>query len=129
MYCETALQIAEGPRPRNLAYYKPQRLSDDAQETIEWVKEAYSTDELYPVDPNLILSTDDTTLFVLEGAADGSGDWEWKIIDRTNGDSSVRSDFQVGEDAENSGGLRVRLTVTFTASACQLLHINMLQVQ
>ena len=106
----------EGPCPKNLAHLKPHKLSASALETIEWVKEAYGSEEIHPVDPNLILSTDDTTLFVFEGAADGRGDWEWKIIDKTNGDSSVRSDFQVGEDAESSGGLRVRLTVTFTAS-------------
>ena len=38
------------------------------------------------------------------------------MIDRSNSNSSVRSDFEVGEDAENSGGLRVRLTFTITAS-------------
>ena len=91
-------------------------MSPVAQETIDWVKEAYGADGIHPVDPNLVLSTDNTTLFVFEGAAGGSDDWEWKIIDKTNGDSSIRSDFQVGEGVENSGGLHVCLTVTFTAS-------------
>ena len=37
-------------------------------------------------------------------------------MDRSITDSSVRSDFEVGDDAQNSGGLRVRLTFTFTAA-------------
>ena len=118
-YATTVLSthVNRGPMPHNIAKkWKPDQLSASAKETMAWMKEAYDGDDVYPVDPNLILSTDDTTLFVFEGAKEGKGDWDWKIIDRTNGDSSVRSDFQVGNDAENSGGLRVRLTVTFTAS-------------
>ena len=41
--------------------------------------------------------------------------WEWKTIGTTNNNSSVRSDFEVVKDGENTGGLRVRLTFTFTA--------------
>ena len=39
--------------------------------------------------PNLVLLTDDTNLFVFQGAANGNDDWEWKLIDATNGDPSV----------------------------------------
>ena len=53
---------------------------------------------------------------MFEGAAGGKGEWSWKLVDRSNGDPSVRSDFEVGDDVEMAGGLRVRLTVTFTAS-------------
>ena len=83
---------------------------------MEWMKKAMNADKIFPVDPNLVLSTDDTTLFVFEGSSEGSDEWEWKMIDKTNGNASVRSDFERGDDPENSGGLRVRLTVTFTAS-------------
>ena len=96
-------------------YYKPEELRADAKETIEWMKTAMNAKEIFPVNPNLVLSTDDTSLFVFEGKQT-SGDWEWKIIDKTNGNSSVRSDCEVRDDAENSGGLRVRLTFTFAAS-------------
>ena len=92
------------------------KISASTKETIKMVKEAFGADEIYPANPNLVLSTDDTTLFVFEGTSEGSEDWGWKIIDKTNSNSSVRSDFEVGDDAENSGGLRVRLTFTFTAS-------------
>jgi len=96
--------------------FRPDRLSPSARETMDWVKLAWGEDEIYPVDPNLLLSTDDTVLFVFQGCKNAKDDWEWKIIDSTNGDPSVRSDFQVGEDAEHTGRLRVRLTFTFTAS-------------
>ena len=72
-------------------------------------------DQLYPVNPNLVLSTDDTTVFVFKGAADDKEDWEWELMDKTNGGSSVRSDFEVQNNVENVGGLRIWLTVTFTA--------------
>lgn len=40
---------------------------------------------LNTVNPNLVLSTDDTTLFVFEGTSkDGkSDDWDWKLVDMT----------------------------------------------
>lgn len=82
---------------------------------MDWMKEAMNAEQVYPVNPNLVVSTDDTTLFVFEGSKDNSDEWEWKIVDKSNGDSSVRSDFKVGDDAENSGGLHVWLTFTFTA--------------
>jgi len=36
-------------------------------------------------------------------------------MDKTNGGLSVQSDFEVQNDVENVGGLRVWLAVTFTA--------------
>ena len=50
--------------------HKPDLWSKSAKETTEWVKEAFEEKEMYPVDPNLILSTDDTTLFALKGVKD-----------------------------------------------------------
>ncbi len=77
--------------------------------------ELLGAEEVYALLPDLIMSQDDTTLFVFEGCAK-TGAWTWKIVDKTMGDTSVHSNFEVGHDAENSGGLRVRLTFTFTAS-------------
>ena len=111
-----ATHFVEGPSPRSLAKFQPDKLSGQAQETMDWMKEALGANQLYPVNPNLTLSTDDTTLFAFEGVKNSEGEWEWKIVDETNGNANVRSDFKVGEDAENNGGLRVRLTFTFTAS-------------
>ena len=92
------------------------KISKSTTETIEMAKEAFGANDVYPVIPNLVLSTDDTTLFVFDGASDDSGDWEQKTIDQTNSNQSVRSDFEVGSNDKNKGGLRVRITFTFTAS-------------
>ena len=95
-----------------------EKLSSATNETIQMAEKAFGVDEVYPLHPNLVLSTDDTTLFVFEGKARDMEEedmWKWKMIDATNTDSSVRSDFEVGEDGENTGGLRLRLTFTFTA--------------
>lgn len=118
-YATTVLSthFIEGTMPNHIRkHWKHDKLGEDAVETMEWMKEAMNADKIFPVNPNLVLSTDDTTLFVFEGSAEGNDDWEWKLVDQTKGNRSVRSDFQVGDDAENAGGLRVRLTFTFTAA-------------
>ena len=83
---------------------------------MDWMQEALCANQLYPVNLNLTLLTDDTALFAFGGVKNSEGELEWKIIDETNVNVNVRSDFKVGKDAENNGGLRVRLTFTFTAS-------------
>ena len=70
---------------------------------------------IYPVNPNLLFSTTDTVFFTFEGRKNSNGQWEWKLVPRDSS-SNVRSNFEVSNDAENKGGLHVRLTVTLTAS-------------
>lgn len=115
-YAATVLSTHFIEGDRRWANYNPDNLGTDALETMEWMKKVMNADKIFPVNPNLVLSTDDTSLFVFEGQSNNNNDWDWKIIDKTNGNSSVRSDFEVGDDAGNNGGLRVRLTFTFTAS-------------
>ena len=120
LYATTALMTMyfEGPRPSWMRDVKFDKLSASTKETVEMVKQVFGLDEIYPANPNLVLSTDDTTLFLFEGTSVEGGDeeWDWKLIDSGNSSSGVRSDFEVRDDAENSGGLCVRLTFTFTAS-------------
>ena len=118
-YAATALttMYLTGTQPSWMSTVRSELLSPTTLKTLEMVKRLHGSEEVYPVNPNLVLSTDDTTVFVFEGTKDNGGEeeWDWKIIDMSN-NSSLRSDFEVGSDAENSGGLRVRLTFTFTAS-------------
>ena len=44
-------------------------------------------DNVYPVNPNLVTSGDDSTIFTIEGVQGRTGDWEWKIVDTVNNDS------------------------------------------
>ena len=106
--------------------FRGKKPSKQTLETIEWMKDLLGAEQVYPVLQDLLLSTDDTTVFAFEGCKD-TGDWEWKLVDKSLGDTSVRSDFTVGDDAENSGGLRVRLTFTFSAtgqSAPMLISVS-----
>ena len=80
------------------------------------MKKALDAKGIYPANPNLVISTDGTVLFAIEGARDGTGDWEWKILDTANSNDGVRSDFEVGGEADIAAGLRVRLMFTLTAS-------------
>ena len=106
----------EGPMPSNLPQFKVDKLDSRAIETIELTKIALEADNVYPVIPNLVTSCDDSTNFVIEGVQGGTGDWEWKIVDTVNTDSSVRIDFKVQGKNEISGGLRIRPTFTLSAS-------------
>ena len=78
-YATTVLSthFVEGPRPQNLKKMKPALFSSATKETIDWVKTTYGTEWIYPVDPNLVLSTDDTTLFVFEGTTGHEEEWGW----------------------------------------------------
>ena len=84
-------------------------------ETIEWMQQLLGADEVYAILPDLLFSTDDTTLFAFEGCKD-TGEWAWKLVDKSRGDTLVRRNFTVGDDLENGGGLRVRVTFTLLAT-------------
>ena len=129
-YATTCLMThyIEGRKPSWMRNIDMTSLPFSVKKTLDMVKGVFGTDEFCPVNPSLVLSTDDSSLFVFEGTSrDVSGEekWEWKLIDVSNNNASVRSDFEVGDDSENSGGLRVRLTFTFTASGF-LLHCTFL---
>ena len=109
-----ATHFIEGPVPTKLKNYKYDNLNRDARESVDWMKSALQATEIYPVNPNLVMSTDDSTMFAMEGVTNDAGDWDWKIVP-TYGDSSVRSDFKVS-DHSIMNGLRIRITVTMTAS-------------
>ena len=89
--------FCEGKRPKQ---FNTDKLNSDALlETIEVMKEALDAEDVYPVDPNLVLSTDDTVVFVVEGANNKThDDGAWKLIDTMNGASSVCSDFEARDD-------------------------------
>lgn len=112
-----ATHYREGPMPARLAKrFKQSELSSSVLETIDLMKEALGAEEVYTVDPNLVMFTDDVVIYAFESSSANGDEWEWKIVDKSSGNASVRSDFEVGSDAKNSGGLRVRLTFTMTGS-------------
>jgi len=51
---------------------------------VYWVKQAFDSEQAYPVDPNFVFSTDDTTLFVFEGSTGDGEECKWNLIDKTN---------------------------------------------
>ena len=79
-YAVTALMTHyfEGPRPAWMGGINYDCLSSSTKKTFKMVREAFRTDEIYPANPNLVLSTDDTTLFVFEGKARDTGEEEWE---------------------------------------------------
>ena len=54
-----------------------ENLSAAANETINTVKHALGADKIYPSNPNIVLLTDNTTLFVFESKSVQEIDKEW----------------------------------------------------
>ena len=104
-----------GPTPSNLSKFRPDKLKSNAVETLDWMRKALDATSIHPVNPNLLFSANDTVFFTFEGRKNSDGQWAWKLVPGDNS-SNVPSEFEVGDDAENKGGLRVRLTATLTAS-------------
>ena len=73
--------------PSKLPQFQVDKLDSRATEIIEWMKIALEADNVYPVNPNLVTSGDDSTIFTIEGVQGRTGDWEWKIVDTVNNDS------------------------------------------
>ena len=76
-----------GPAPTKLKEYKYDKLGKHTKQTAEWMKRALDANEIYPANPNLayyplnlVMPTNNTVLFAIEGARYGTGDWEWKIL-------------------------------------------------
>ena len=101
-----------GQKPPWLSGVDMDKLLVSMNDTVEMTKTAFDAEEVYPIHPNLDLSTDDTTSFAFEGRSveDGNEEWDWKLIDQ-GGNSGVQGDFEVCNNAEMSSGLRVRLTL------------------
>ena len=58
--------------PSNLPQFQVNKLDSRAIETIEWMKIALEADHVYPVNPNLVTSCDDSTILVIKGVQDGA---------------------------------------------------------
>ena len=82
--------FVEGRCPNHIKY-DPDKFSKSVKGTIEFAKKAFDAEEIHPINPNLVLSSDDTSLFVFEVSLSNNGDWEWTMVDKSQ-DSSVRSD-------------------------------------
>ena len=65
--------------PHLTKLFNQDNLSSSIKETMAWVKEAMGVDEIYPNNPNLTTSADDTTLLLLKvwqmEVESGSGNW------------------------------------------------------
>jgi len=76
-YASTVLatHFIAGPTPKEIkdVGYNPSMMNEKVLNTINWAAEAYGGNNVYPVNPNLFLSTDDTTVFV--GKAEDGSDW------------------------------------------------------
>ena len=56
-----------GSHPAWMRTIDMEKLSSATKKTIEMVEKGFGVGEIYPVHSNLVLLTDDTTLFIFEG--------------------------------------------------------------
>ena len=66
-YSVTALvtHYFEGPKHTCMRYHNTANISEATKDTLQMVIQAMETEDIYPENPNLVFSTDDTTLFFL----------------------------------------------------------------
>ena len=114
LYCQPTFM--QGSVSATLKKFQLDKLDPQATETVDWMKSALDAESVWAVNPNLIFSSDDTTLFAIEGVQGGGGEWEWKIIDATNNNSLVHSNFNIISELEAFWGLRVRPAFSITSS-------------
>ena len=107
--------IMEGERPKELGGpIDYSTLSPEVKETFDMMKEVLQADKVFSIHPSCVISTDDSVVYVFEGAQK-SGQWKWKLIPKGENNSGVDSDFEVDENGKLMG-LRVRFTFSFTAA-------------
>ena len=91
--------------------------TDGAQVLADLVRNANGNVSVYPVQPGMITTTDDATVFACLGVADQSGT-QWKLLDADE-TCSLRSACVVDKDGAKNrlfGGQRVRLTQTMAGN-------------
>ena len=66
--------VLEGSIPSKLKQFQIDKLHERALETVEWMKKALKAESVHPVNPNLVTSCDDSTIFAIEGIKGGAGD-------------------------------------------------------
>lgn len=94
--------------------FDEESIGPGAKKMLEMVQKEHQNAPLFPIHPQLLMSTDDTTLFAWEGKSESSALQNWTLIDPFQS-SSARSTYSCETDT-NKNGLRVRLTFTMTGS-------------
>ena len=94
-------------------------LSKGAKTTIKLVSRLNNNITCAPVDPDLVFSTDDTSLYVHEGTCK-VGD-QWKITSKSYLDSrGSRSAYDIEKKENNHNRIKVKLTCTFSVTGAAL---------
>ena len=87
------------------------------------VSKALGNVPVRPVRPELITSTDDTTVFIYEGTQDGKD--VWKLCTKSSLDRRGTNACYSCDDNSNMNGLRIKMTFTFSAlGTCAPLFVT-----
>ena len=57
----------QGPQDTCMRDHNSADIYEATKDTLQMVRQDMETEDIYPENPNLVLSTDDTTLFVFDG--------------------------------------------------------------
>jgi hypothetical protein len=93
-------------------------VTEGAQLLANLVSKAIDNASVYPVQPGMITTTDDTTVFACVGIADQSGAKQWKLLDADES-YSLGSAYVVNKDGAKNwlfSGQRIRLMQTMAGN-------------
>ena len=111
--CEAHFIVGEAPPSSTFAQLR-HRLGTDATNTIKRIENSLQV-PVYPINPENVLSTDDTTEFIFAGVK-RTGD-PWRIVEQAAlSKKGIRSFNHVEPDNAKFGGFRVKLSVTISAA-------------
>ena len=102
-----------GEAPSNSAFSKlKDKLGQGSKKTISMVEDALNV-SVYPIPPDNVLSTDDTTEYIFEGKRTSND--PWRIVSaQANGTRGHKSLNHVDAESSRFGGFRVKVTVTMS---------------
>ena len=116
---EASIGLIVGEDERPTRFKKSiEAASDGAQKLERIVREANDGESVYPVQPGMQFTFDDTTVFGFEGDNNNSEKGEWKLLDPEES-YSARSAYSVDTDGSESSqfrGQRVRLSFTMSGN-------------
>jgi len=116
---EAAIGLIVGEDERPNQFKKPiEEATDGAQKLEQIVWDANDGESVYPVQPGMQFTFDDTTVFACEGINNDTGKADWKLLDPDES-YAARSAYAVDLDGSESShfrGQRIRLSFTMAGN-------------
>jgi hypothetical protein len=95
----------------------PSKISRGASQFIEMIRKANNGLPVFPIKPQYVTSTDDTTRYIFVGKVDTAGEADWRISSSEDVvGKGTHSQWKATDSAKSMNGFRVKMTFTFSGT-------------